>query len=163
MPSNLIDDEATLVQVMTWCRQATRHYLGQCWPRSMSPTGVTRPQCVNVVCCFKPTWNKAYLILSYLIEICDICDIYGDISWRYSWGLVWHSTFIHGHRSPTVLWCMWYMSFCTFWLVRNLVCWAVTQARPNSHSHHVILPMTPVTFWAQFEKALWKIVRPNKL
>ena len=35
-----------LIQVMTWCRQATSHYLGQCWPRSMSPKGVTRPQWV---------------------------------------------------------------------------------------------------------------------
>ena len=33
----LIDDESTLVQVMAWCRQATSHYLNQCWPRSMTP------------------------------------------------------------------------------------------------------------------------------
>ena len=32
---------------MAWCRQATSHYLSQCWPRSMSPNGVTRPQWVN--------------------------------------------------------------------------------------------------------------------
>ena len=37
----------TLVQVMAWCHQATSHYLNQCWPRSMSPYGVTRPQWVN--------------------------------------------------------------------------------------------------------------------
>ena len=32
--SNLMvsDDKSTLVQVMTWCRQATSHYLSQCWP-----------------------------------------------------------------------------------------------------------------------------------
>ena len=40
------DDKSTLVQVMAWCRQATSHYLSQCWPRSMSPYGVTRPQWV---------------------------------------------------------------------------------------------------------------------
>ena len=34
----------TLVQVMAWCRQATSHCLSQCWPRSLSPYGVTRPQ-----------------------------------------------------------------------------------------------------------------------
>ena len=33
---------------MTWCHQATSHYLSQCWPRSMSPCGVTRPQWVNL-------------------------------------------------------------------------------------------------------------------
>ena len=38
---------STLVQVMAWCRQATSHYLSQCWPRSMLPNGVTRPQWVN--------------------------------------------------------------------------------------------------------------------
>ena len=32
---------------MAWCRQATSHYLSQCWPRSVSPYGVTRPQWVN--------------------------------------------------------------------------------------------------------------------
>ena len=47
MPQDLTDDKSTLVQIMAWCRQATSHYLGQCWPRSMSPNGVTRPQWVK--------------------------------------------------------------------------------------------------------------------
>ena len=47
MPLDLTDEKSTLVQVMAWCRQATSHYLSQCWPRSMSPNGVTRPQWVN--------------------------------------------------------------------------------------------------------------------
>ena len=47
MPLDLTDDKSTLVQVMAWCRQATSHYLSQCWPRSMSPNGITRPQWVN--------------------------------------------------------------------------------------------------------------------
>ena len=34
---------------MAWCRQATSHYLSQCWLRSMSPYGVTRPQLVNCI------------------------------------------------------------------------------------------------------------------
>ena len=34
---------------MAWCRQATSHYLSQCWPRSLSPYGVTRPQWVNLL------------------------------------------------------------------------------------------------------------------
>ena len=46
---DLTDDKSTLVQVMAWCRQATSHYLSQCWPRSLSPYGVTRPQCVKCV------------------------------------------------------------------------------------------------------------------
>ena len=49
MSLNLIDDKSTLVQVMAWCCRATSHYLNQCWPISMSPYGITRPQRVNVV------------------------------------------------------------------------------------------------------------------
>ena len=47
MPQDLADDWSTLVQVMAWCRQAPSHYRNQCWPRSMSPNGVTRAQGVN--------------------------------------------------------------------------------------------------------------------
>ena len=37
----------TLAQFMAWCHQATRHNLSQCWPRPLSPYGVTRPQWVD--------------------------------------------------------------------------------------------------------------------
>ena len=47
MTRNITDDQSTLVQVMAWCRQATSHYLGQCWSRSMSPYGVIMPKWVN--------------------------------------------------------------------------------------------------------------------
>ena len=47
MSPDFTDDQSTLVQVMAWCRQATSHYMNQCWPRSISPYGVTRPQWVN--------------------------------------------------------------------------------------------------------------------
>ena len=47
MPLDLTDDKSTLVQLMAWCRQAPNDYLSQCWPRCMSPYGVTRPQSVN--------------------------------------------------------------------------------------------------------------------
>ena len=47
MSLNLTDDKSTSVQVMAWCRQATSHYLIQCWPSSMLPYGITRPQWVN--------------------------------------------------------------------------------------------------------------------
>ena len=33
---HLTDDKSTLVQVMAWCRQATRHYQSQYWSRSLS-------------------------------------------------------------------------------------------------------------------------------
>ena len=34
MPQDLTDDKSKLIQVMAWYRQATSHYLNQCWPRS---------------------------------------------------------------------------------------------------------------------------------
>ena len=49
MSLDFADDQSTLVQVMAWCRQATSHYLSQCWPRSLSPYGVIRPQWVQVM------------------------------------------------------------------------------------------------------------------
>ena len=53
MSLDLTDDQSTLVQVMAWCRQVTRHYLSQCWPISPSSYGVTRPQWVNIqIICF---------------------------------------------------------------------------------------------------------------
>ena len=34
---------------MAWCHQATSHYLSQCWPRTLPPYGVTRPQWVKYI------------------------------------------------------------------------------------------------------------------
>ena len=47
----IIVNASMLVQVMAWCRQATSHYLRQCWLRSMSPYVITRPQWVNFIHC----------------------------------------------------------------------------------------------------------------
>ena len=52
LPKNSIDDESTLVLVMAWCRQATSHYLSQCWLRSMSPYGIIRPQWIKKKCLY---------------------------------------------------------------------------------------------------------------
>ena len=54
-PWDLKDDKSTLVQVMAWCLTAPSHYLSQCWPSSMSPYGVTRPQWVNIKTVFPGT------------------------------------------------------------------------------------------------------------
>ena len=45
---DLTDDKSTLVQVIAWCLQVTIHDLSQCWPCSMLPSGVTRPQRVKL-------------------------------------------------------------------------------------------------------------------
>ena len=38
-PSIITDGKSTLVQVTSWCHEATRRYLRQCCPRSLSPYG----------------------------------------------------------------------------------------------------------------------------
>ena len=48
MSLDLTEDKSTLFQIMAWCRQATSHYLSQCWPRSVSPNCVIRPQWVKL-------------------------------------------------------------------------------------------------------------------
>ena len=45
--TSLINEKSILVQVMACCHQATSHYLSQCWPRSVSPYGIIRPQWVT--------------------------------------------------------------------------------------------------------------------
>ena len=55
MPLDLTDNKSTLVQVMAWCRQATSHYLSQCWPISMSPLKFSF---------FPPGNSKSILMLS---------------------------------------------------------------------------------------------------
>ena len=57
---DLIDDKSTLVQVKARCRQATSHYLSQCWPKSLLLYGFTRPQWVNneLVLLQKMAWHQ---------------------------------------------------------------------------------------------------------
>ena len=43
---NLTDDKSTSAHVMAWCHHLTNHYLNQCCPSSISPYGITMPQCV---------------------------------------------------------------------------------------------------------------------
>ena len=64
MPLDLTADKSTVVQVMAWCRQATRNYLGQCWPRSMSPNGVTRPQWVDVEQYAISCWCRTPIVMA---------------------------------------------------------------------------------------------------
>ena len=47
MSLDLTNDQSTLIHVMVWCGQAPSHYLSHCWPRSLSPYGVTRQQWDN--------------------------------------------------------------------------------------------------------------------
>ena len=85
MPQDLTDDTSTLVQVMAWCRQATSHYLSQCWFSSLSPCGVARPQWVNVA--YK---KHAFLDMRPLIKLANrISQNYTALEqWRWLIGLL---------------------------------------------------------------------------
>ena len=71
--------KSILVQVMAWCRQATSHYLSQCWPRSMSPNGITRPQWILKI--YQPAsyysktliHHKALSMHVFLTHSIDVC------------------------------------------------------------------------------------------
>ena len=84
MPWDIMDDKSTLVLVMAWCRQATSHYLSQCWPSSLSPYGITRPQ-----------WVKWTLILIWILHYISLAKwhihaieiISGEMSFLHS---QWH-------------------------------------------------------------------------
>ena len=108
MPLNLTDDKSTLVQVMAWCRQVTSRYLIQCWPSSMSPYGITRPQWVKMRDCFNAVgqfilsfeywcslvltlWRDGFLVID--LSGC-IVSIFAVFSFSLPWFL---SAFIHVH------------------------------------------------------------------
>ena len=48
MSPDFTDDQSTLVLVMACCLTAPSHYVSQCWPSSLAPYGVTRPQWVDL-------------------------------------------------------------------------------------------------------------------
>ena len=86
MPQALTGDKSTLVKVMSWCRQATSHYLNQCWPRSMSTYGVMRPQCLIGVRNYKNTFT-----LSVISQHSDGTDSWNSFLWEYKNPLILHS------------------------------------------------------------------------
>ena len=70
MPQDLTDDKSTFVQVMAWCRQATSHYMSQCWLSSLSPYGVARPQWVNqAIWIYKKSHGFCNLLLTDRLSI----------------------------------------------------------------------------------------------
>ena len=60
LPPDLTDELSTLIQVMAWCRQATSHYLSQCWLISLSPYGIIRPQWVNMLLVIRLHWLVSF-------------------------------------------------------------------------------------------------------
>ena len=80
MSLHLTDDKSTLVQGMAWCRQETSHYLSQCWPSSMSPCSITRPQWV------KQSSHTSNICFTYMAEHSYINLIFNHVwdTWESS-------------------------------------------------------------------------------
>ena len=57
---------------MTWCRQATSHFLNQCWPSFMSPYDVTRDQ-----------WVKAIMPLTVYLTFIETIRVHANIQILY--------------------------------------------------------------------------------
>ena len=65
---------------MAWCRQAPSHYMSQCWPRSLSPHDVTRPQWVNLI-------NEFSFVLFSMILTAGVFYDHGNVCCNgcYKW------------------------------------------------------------------------------
>ena len=88
-----------LFQVMAWYRQATSHYLSQCWLSFLSPYGVPRPQWVKdtqartskyqTLACFFIFYNNSEphamkQILQPLCRHCQMIISFRKVSTSYS-------------------------------------------------------------------------------
>ena len=112
MPLDLTDYKSTMVRVMAWYRQATRHYLNQCWPRFLPPYDVTRPQWVNrsvgkcqhdnVVCIAQKHLHRSDISLMLNIAAIVLCNFthFQLDAHTFLWGLVFPCAF------PRVMSCL---------------------------------------------------------
>ena len=89
---DLSDDKSTLVQVMAWCRQATSHYLNQCWPRSLTPYGVTRPPWVNSMWPSDTIWRHRPGSTQAQVRACCLTapGHYLNQCWLFINEVLWH-------------------------------------------------------------------------
>ena len=93
---DLTGDKSTLVQVMARCCEATSHYMMLCWPRSMSPYGVTKPQWVYAI--FAPNHT--------------ISDHIPFVEFRAFTLPVWHTSALWGHCDCPVKSELWFANAC---------------------------------------------------
>ena len=75
IPQDVSDDKSILVQVMSWCCQATSHYSSQCWllTSRMLPYGVTRPHWISLTLNVREpsdlglSWSISWLLMPWLL------------------------------------------------------------------------------------------------
>ena len=81
MSLDFTKNKSTLVQVLAWCRQATSHYLSQCWPKFLSPYGVTRPRWVSRCIFDAPLRIHKTPVVSWYEKHWCLFSQYPDIPW----------------------------------------------------------------------------------
>ena len=125
MSLDFTDDQSTLVQVMAWCRQATSHYLSQCWPRSLSPYDVTRPQWVNSLAPGRFGFNFKWVIFKFISRIA-ILNISSEIALR---------RMPHNHTDD---YSMFQVIVCCHQAISYYLsqCWSKSLRRPASLCHN---------------------------
>ena len=64
IPQAFTDEKSTLIQVMNWCCQATRHHTNKCHLSSMSPYGITKGQWVDM---------HSYNVFYIMVIQCALC------------------------------------------------------------------------------------------
>ena len=79
MPQNTFDDNSTLVQVMIWYREATKHYMSQCWPRSMLLCDITRPHRVDYARWTGPSFSQKNAPFTCTVSVSRNNITYKDI------------------------------------------------------------------------------------
>ena len=77
------DKKPTLVQVMAWCRQATSHYLSQCWLKSVSSYDVIKRQWIY------PQQSANRMMKSRHGNICSVANPFWGSKDRYC-GFLFH-------------------------------------------------------------------------
>ena len=94
MSLDFTDDQPTLAEVMAWCHQETSHYQSQCWPRSLSPCGVTRPQGDNPLWHNDAIWQHRYGSASVQVMACCLMapSHYLNQCWLFISEVLWHFT-----------------------------------------------------------------------
>ena len=81
MSQNFTNEKWTLVEVMAWCHHVTSRHLNQCWPRSLSPYGIIRPQWVTA----EVNYNMVHTFINLFSFPVRMGNM--DWLWEYFFGL----------------------------------------------------------------------------
>ena len=146
---------------MAWCCQATSHYLSQCWPSSLSPYGITRPQWVEMDVVTYSCWDESYSMLvkgapnrGIILLHSRVPDHRIAVNFLHLPQLLWH---VQNCVAIIVLEFGWEQNdicITSTWITseRSLVLWV--SGYPSNHDK--ILRLAPYLMWTH-----WSLVMPH--